>query len=130
MYTRQPVLPQLDNTEKPSIQRWADDMVRELKLVLGSLQADLIEGGPAESAAINGVKRAFCKTAAPAGRKITAYLNVDSTGPEITVNCDIAGGSNLNEAAPRLLDGTPITVYQVGSNWYCTTLFQATEVCS
>lgn len=54
---------------------------------------------------------AYCKTNAPAAAFIICYLDTDVTGTEITVNCGIAGGGNLNEALPRLTDGLWITVW-------------------
>jgi hypothetical protein len=77
----------------------------------------------------DGPRRAFCKTAAGAGTTIAAYLDMDATGTEVTVNCDIDNGSNLNDAFPLLKDGTPLTVYNIGGTWYCTTLFTANEDC-
>ena len=75
------------------------------------------------------IHKAYCKTDAGAATTIVAYLDTDTTGDEITVNCSIAGGGNLNAAIPRLANGTLIFVIEIDSTWYCTTVFQATEDC-
>ena len=69
-------------------------------------------------------RRAFCKTAAGAATTIVCYLNTDATGTEVTVNCNIAGGGNLDGALPRLTDGLEITVWNDAGTWKCTTIFQ------
>jgi len=75
-------------------------------------------------------RRAFCKNDAGSGNTIDCYLDIDGTGTEITVTFDIAqGGSNVNEAEPRLKDGDPITVYKDGNTWRCYTVLQPTEDC-
>ena len=71
------------------------------------------------------VRRAFCKAAAGDAATIDCYLDKDETGTEITVNCDIIGGSKLSEAIPCLADGTPLPVYKLADgNWYTDTVFQ------
>ena len=72
---------------------------------------------------------AYCKDDAGSGSTITCYLDVDSTGEEITVNCHICGGSALNAAVPRLADGDEMLVSLMDGNWYCLTVFQTTEDC-
>jgi len=76
---------------------------------------------PASSAS----RKAYCKAAAGAATTIQAYLDTDGTGQEVTVYCSIAGGGNLNDAIPRLADGTMIIVDKIGDTWYCKTVFQA-----
>jgi len=57
------------------------------------------------------------------------FLDVDTTGDEITVTCTICGGSKLSEAVPRLSDGTRIPIIKDGETWRCLWGFQATEDC-
>ena len=64
--------------------------------------------------------KAYCKNDAGAATTIVCYLDTDETGQEITVNCSIAGGGNLNTAIPRLTDGLLIFVKNFGGAWYCT----------
>jgi hypothetical protein len=77
-----------------------------------------------------GIRRAFCMGEAGEGATIQAYLDTDETGKEITVLCDICGGTDLNSAFPRLADGTPIAVWNDGGTWRCLTVFQTSETCS
>ncbi|HUW18377.1 MAG TPA: hypothetical protein VMW16_03665 [Sedimentisphaerales bacterium] len=71
------------------------------------------------------IRRAFCKAAAGAAATIVCYLDKDGSGFEITVNCDIVGGSKLSEAIPCLAIGTPLEVYKLADgNWYTPTKFQ------
>jgi len=79
---------------------------------------------PASSAS----RAAYCKDPAGAATTIQAYLDTDGTGEEVTVNCSIAGGGNLNDAIPRLTNGLLIIVDKIGDSWYCKTVFQAVEV--
>lgn len=66
---------------------------------------------------------AYCKTDAGAATTIVCYLDKDDTGIEITVNCSIAGGGNLDAAVPRLTDGLLILVTKIDATWWCTTIF-------
>lgn len=61
--------------------------------------------------------KAYAKAAAGSGNTIVCYLDTDGTGEEITVTISIAGGSDLNSALPRLLDGTLLTVWKDGDTW-------------
>ena len=72
---------------------------------------------------------AYCKADAGASTSIACYLDTDLTGNEITVECSIAGGGNLNEASPRLTEGLLILVTQIGDKWYALAPFQATADC-
>lgn len=72
---------------------------------------------------------AYCKTDAGAGSTIVCYLDTDGTGTEITVNCNISGGSNLNTSLRRLEDGNRMIVAKIGANWYCKEGFQGSEDC-
>ncbi len=76
-----------------------------------------------------GVRRAFVKTTPAAVATVVCFLDVDAADAEITVNCDIVGGTALNSALPRITDGDAITVYQINGTWYCTTIFQESEDC-
>ena len=76
-----------------------------------------------------GTRKAYCKVAAPAATAITCFLDVDTTGTEISVSCSIAGGGTLNEAVPRLTDGFLLIVKKVGGTWHSETAFQASEDC-
>ena len=76
--------------------------------------------------------KAYAKTAAGAGSTIVCYRGSDSHDPddEITVTIEIAdGGANLNEALPRLADGTMITVWADGDTWRSVMTFQASGDC-
>ncbi len=84
---------------------------------------------PTKAGRHSGVRSAYCKTAAGAGTSIVCYLDTDETGIEITVECTIAGGSNLNSAIPRLTDGLEIPVWRINGVWKTFT-FQATTGCS
>jgi hypothetical protein len=75
------------------------------------------------------IRRAYCKTDAPADTKITCYLNTDETGTEIDVYCAIAGGGNLNVAYPRLTDGLEIPVWYDVDTWKCLWGFQNLSAC-
>lgn len=76
------------------------------------------------------IRKAFCKYDAGAGIVITCYLDVDGTGDEITVKFGISqGGVNVNEALPRLKDGDPVFVYQIGADWYCVQTLTRSEDC-
>ena len=73
---------------------------------------------------------AYAKAAAGAGNTIVCFRDTDATGVEITVTISIAGGSNLNAAFPRLLDGTLLTVWKDGDTWRnAGNPFQATGDC-
>ena len=76
-----------------------------------------------------GVRRAFVKTTPAAVATVVCFLDVDAGSVEITVNCDIVGGTALNSAVPRIIDGDAITVYQINGTWYCTTIFQESKNC-
>tara|TARA_Y100000310_G_C20662497_1_gene805546 strand:+ start:1160 stop:1843 length:684 start_codon:yes stop_codon:yes gene_type:complete len=73
------------------------------------------------------VRKAFCKNAAGAATTIDCYLDTDGTGEEVTVSFNIAGGGNCDKAIPRMADGTPIFVRDVGGTWECVTTLQAID---
>ena len=86
-------------------------------------------GLPLRQANADRPRLAYCKTDAGAGATIVCYLDTDASGSEITVNCSIMNGTNLNESLPRLVDGKWIMVTKVGANWYCIAPFQGSEDC-
>lgn len=86
-------------------------------------------GVPFRQANADRPRLAYCKTDAGAGSTIVCYLDTDGTGTEITVNCNISGGSNLNAALRRLEDGDRMIVAKIGANWYCKEGFQGSEDC-
>lgn len=75
------------------------------------------------------IRSAFCKTDAGSNSTIVCYLDTDTTGDEITVNCVICGGTALNEAFPRLADGTRLFVFNDDDTWRALQIFQASETC-
>jgi hypothetical protein len=78
---------------------------------------------------VGGTRRAYCKTAAPAATEIICYLDVNTTGSEITVKCSISGGGNLNMADRRLAVGDVLFVQKFGSEWWCVEGFTGDENC-
>jgi hypothetical protein len=74
--------------------------------------------------------KAFPVADAGTGTTIECYLDTDATGDVITVNCSIAGGSDLNEAIPKLTDGLLIFVKKFGDDWYFTTVLTGYEECT
>ena len=78
----------------------------------------IIQQGKAVRHSAGGViRKAYAKAAAGSGNTIVCYLDTDATGEEITVNCEIVGGSNLNAALPRLEDGTLLAVWDDAGTW-------------
>lgn len=69
----------------------------------------------------SGIRKAYCKTDAGAGSTIVCYLDEDSTGDEITVNCTIVGGSGttpvLQDCLPFLNDGQEVIVSKINEDW-------------
>ena len=76
------------------------------------------------------IRKAYAKAAAGASGSITCYLDTDGTGEEVSVSCEVAGGTNLNAAVPRLADGDMIHVYNDAGTWRSIMTFQASEDCS
>ncbi len=79
------------------------------------------------------LRKAFAAQDAPAGNDITVFLDADATGSARTITCEIVGGSDLNNALPRLVDGSlfyvlPDTDATDGLRSVMT--FQATVDCS
>jgi hypothetical protein len=99
-----------------------------LNLNIQALRRRLVRGGAGSS----GASMAFVKDAPGAVTTVTCFLAKDTTGTEISVNCSVIGGSgseNLNDAVPRLVDGSLIFVEQFGTEWWCTQAFIATDDC-
>jgi hypothetical protein len=76
-----------------------------------------------------GIHKAFCKTNAGAATTIVCFLDVDTTGDEITVNCTISGGGHLDDASPHLTDGLEIPVWNDSGTWKCLWGFQNWGTC-
>jgi hypothetical protein len=79
-----------------------------------------------------GSSMAFVKTAPGAVTTVDCFLREDTTGDEVTVNCSVIGGSGsekLNDAVPRLVDGSLIFVQKFGTDYWCISPFIATDDC-
>ena len=85
--------------------------------------------GQAISAATQ-IRKAYAKVAAGAGTTIVCYLDTDITGEEITVTCEIVGGTALNSAIPRLAISDMITVWKDSNTWRSIMTFQASQDCT
>ena len=86
-------------------------------------------GVPFRQANADRPRIAYCKTDAGAGTTIVCYLDTDGTGTEITVNCSIMNGTDLNAAVPRLEDGGVLLVTKVGDTWWAIHPFNGSEDC-
>jgi len=75
------------------------------------------------------IRRAYMKSDAGAIDSARCYLGVDATGPEIGVQCEIAGGTKLNSAIPRLENGDMIPVWNDSGTWRPFFPFQASIEC-
>jgi len=75
------------------------------------------------------IRVAYVKTAPGATTTVACYLDTDATGEEITVNCEICGGTALNSAVPRLADGERIFVVYKNGAWWALALFNASTSC-
>lgn len=77
------------------------------------------------------IRNAYCKNDAGSSSTITCYLDTDGTGEEITVYCNISGGSNLDSAVRRLEDGDLLQVRydSANSKWRALEGFQASKNC-
>ena len=82
--------------------------------------------------AYNFTHLAYCAEDSGLGNEIDAYLDTDLTGTLITVTCSIAaGGTDLNEATPRLAEGDLMFVQKIQGVWRCTGApFMFTKVCA
>ena len=67
----------------------------------------------AVTSASGSVRKSFAQNDASAGSTISCWLNeTTSAGDTVTVNCSIAGGSNLSSAIPYITAGTMMPVFQ------------------
>lgn len=97
----------------------------------------LLQHGMADSSGINTrrpnisiIRKAYVKTTPAAVTTVDCYLDVDSTGKEITVHCSITiNGSSLNAAVPRLNNGDIIFVTNISGIWWCVTVFNRSIDC-
>lgn len=78
---------------------------------------------------LSGIRKAYAAAAAGASGSIDCYLDTDGAGDTVSVSCEVAGGTNLNAALPRLADGTMITVWKDGDTWRSVMTFQASGDC-
>ena len=78
----------------------------------------------------SGVHLAYCKVAAGASTSIVCYLDTDTTGPEITVECTVSPPANLDGALPLLADGSELKVAKIGNTWKCIAHFIKSRECS
>jgi len=78
------------------------------------------------------IRKAFVNGAVPAQTYVSCFLDTDTTGTAIVVDCTIAGGGTLDGAIPRLADGMLIYVIYdesaANGDWRCVHLFQASCV--
>jgi len=90
---------------------------------------EMVQTGRAIRPEATGIHSAFCKTDAGLGSTIVCYLDVDTTGTQITVHCEICGGTNLSGASPLLSNGKRISVYFDGTEWLSVQTFDSCEDC-
>jgi len=76
-----------------------------------------------------GIRKAYASAAAGASGTIACYLDTDGVGDTVDVVCEVAGGTNLNAALPRLADGDMIHVYNDNGTWRSIMTFQASGDC-
>ena len=81
---------------------------------------------------INGsnIHKAYARDNAANQSFIWCYLDADGEGDAVRVDCSIVGGSDLDEAIPRLEDGDMIPVWKIDDHWWCTSVFQTSEDCT
>jgi hypothetical protein len=91
--------------------------------------AKLLQVIGARGAGGSGPRKGFASTAAPASGTIACYLDTDGVGDTVNVVCEVAGGTNLNAALPRLADGTMISVWNDNGTWRSVMTFQASGDC-
>lgn len=76
------------------------------------------------------IRKAFVKTTPGASTSVVCFLDVDTTGTEVTVSVKIyAGGGNLNTAEPALVDGDDFLVYNDNGTWRNVTTFFRVDSC-
>ncbi len=76
-------------------------------------------------------RRAFVKTTPGATTTLVCFLDVDTTGTQVDVECTIYGEGNLDEAHPAFVDGDPLWVAYnaVDGEWQNVTRIDGAEVC-
>jgi len=77
------------------------------------------------------IRRAFVKTTPVSGTTVACYLDSDNSDMEVSVNCNICGGSDLSSVLAHLVDGDDLMVAKVGGDWYALgSPFQDMDICS
>lgn len=134
-------LRELRQGQTPTVTEW-NELIRAVRILMNMRGVDGVKVTPAP----NGItvsgdpntlfrpRNAFPINAAPSSSSILCYLDTDSAGgtvpgPQVTVQCEIAGGSTLNNAITRLEDGTRLTVWNDNGTWRPFYPFQATSDC-
>ena len=97
--------------------------------VLERVMKNLGSSGGGTSSSI--LRRAFVKTTPGATTTLICFLDIDTTGEEVNVECTIYGGGNLNEAHPSFVDGDELWVaYNViAGEWQNVTRIDGSEEC-
>ncbi len=77
------------------------------------------------------LRRAFVKTTPGATTTLICFLDVDTTGEEVNIECTIYGGGNLDEAHPAFVDGDPLWVAYntIDGEWQNVTRIDGAEGC-
>jgi len=63
------------------------------------------------------IRKAYCKDFGEVSNTVICYLDTDLTGEEITVECEIVGGTALISAVPRLEVGKLLWVTNDSGTW-------------
>ncbi len=79
---------------------------------------------PKTAGGMAGVRKAYVKTTPAAVATVACYLDTDATGTEVTVTCEIIGGTKLNEAIPQITDGKWFYVVHDNGTWRSLFPFQ------
>lgn len=84
-----------------------------------------------ESEVGTGIRRAFVKTTPGATTTLVCFLDVDTTGEEVNIECTIYGGGNLDEAHPAFVDGDPLWIAfnVIADEWQNVTRIDGAEEC-
>ena len=77
------------------------------------------------------LRRAFVKTTPGATTTLVCFLDIDTTGQEVNVECTIYEGGNLDDAFPSFTDGDPLWVAfnAIDGEWQNVTRIDAVEDC-
>ena len=80
------------------------------------------------------IHRATCVEDAGSDNEITCtlpnYIESNGSLTQLTVVCDISGGTALNEAVPRLSTDDYLNIWNNAGTWRAVMTFQATEDCT